>query len=319
MDVPLHPTRESDCARPTWGLRCAVAIGLSSILVGCATSPTADRATADPHWQRAAVVLAMKTDADSLAAAGLLSLPSHRDESLSLIARALEAAPERPDLVWLQAQVCGESPSCNPEPIERHLRELDPSNGAGWMGALARADSSKDDEARDAALAAIGQSDRVDIYWTTLGARLGRATARTKTLSPWQAEVTIIGILAAQAIPAYAPVSNACKGERLQHPEIIEVCRGVARTFLRGDAYITELIGVAIAKRVWPENSPAWSAAAAARRVYDYRSRYSAQFELWDATHAEEHLKLLSQNRREQDVLLAQLVAAGKNPNPPPE
>jgi len=46
-----------------------------------------------------------------------------------LIARAVDVAPDRPDLVWLQAQVCQQSPPCDPEPIERHLRELDPSNG----------------------------------------------------------------------------------------------------------------------------------------------------------------------------------------------
>ncbi len=91
-------------------------------------------------------------------------LPSRPDDSLALIGRAIAAAPERPDLVWLQAQVCQEVTRCDPEPIERHLRELDPSNGAGWMGALARANSSRNDEAMDAALAAIGHSDRVDIY-----------------------------------------------------------------------------------------------------------------------------------------------------------
>jgi hypothetical protein len=39
----------------------------------------------------------------------------------------------------------------------------------------------------------------------------------------------------------------------------------------------------------------------------------------WDTSHAEEYLTLCAQNRREQDVLRAQLIAAGKNPNPPPE
>jgi hypothetical protein len=69
------------------------------------------------------------------------------------------------------------------------------------MGALARANSSKDDEARDVTLAAIGHSDRVDIYWTTLIARLTRAIEQTKTISLFEAEVLVIGLLAAQAIP----------------------------------------------------------------------------------------------------------------------
>jgi hypothetical protein len=298
---------------------CALAIGLSSLLMGCATSPEAKEAKAERDLSRATAVLAKKNDPDSLAAAGLLSFSLHRDDSLSLIARATETAPERADLVWLQAQVCRESTACDPEPVERHLRELDPSNGAGWMGALARASSSKNDEAKNVALAAIGHSDRVDIYWTTLIARLSRATVQTKTISPWQAEVTIIGVLAAVAIPAYSAASNGCNGELLKRAETVEVCRGVAQAFERGDTYVTEMIGIAIAKRVWPEGSPEWKAAAQARRVYEYRSKFWGALELWDLSHAEEHLALYAQNRREQDVLLAQLIAAGKNPNPPSE
>jgi hypothetical protein len=80
---------------------------------------------------------------------------------------------------------------------------------------------------KDAALTAISHADHVDIYWTTLIAHLWRAIARTNVLSPWQAEVTVIGVLAAQAIPAYAPIANACKGERLQRSDIIEVSRGI--------------------------------------------------------------------------------------------
>jgi hypothetical protein len=300
-------------------LECAIAIGLSSLLISCAASPEAKLAADKQHFQRAATALAKRTDADSLAAAGLLSLPSRPNDSLALIGRAAAAAPERPDLVWLQAQVCQEVTRCDPEPIERHLRELDPSNGAGWMGALSRANSSRNDEAMDVALAAIGHSARVDIYWTTLIARLSRATAQTKTISLEEADLVIIGVLAAQAIPAYSGVSNACNGQRLQRAEIIEVCRGVAGAFERGDTYITEMIGIAIAKRVWLGDSPEWKAAAEARRVFEYRSKFWPALDTRDTSHAEEYLTLCAQNRREQDVLLAQLIAAGKNPNPPLE
>ena len=141
----------------------------------------------------------------------------------------------------------------------------------------------------------------------------------SKTLSPWQAEIAIIGVLAGQEIPAYAPVSNACKGDRLKRSEIVESCRGVARALLRGDTYLTEMMGVAIAKRVWPEDSPEWRAAADARRLYDYRARYSAQLEQWEAKHAEQLLAMCAANPSEQEVLKAQLVATGRNPNPPPQ
>jgi hypothetical protein len=294
-----------------------LAIGLSLVLMSCTTSPAAKESKDDLQLKRTAASLIKRTDADSLAAAGLLSLSINRYNSLALIARATAAEPERADLAWLQAQVCGGVASCDPEPIERRLRELDPSNGAGWLGALGRANSSKDDEARDAALVAIGHSDHVDIYWTTLIARLSRATEQTMSLP--EAEVLVIGLLAAQDVPAYRAAPNACKGERLQRAEVVEVCRGVAKAFERGDTYITEMIGVAIAKRVWSEDSPEWIAATEARRVYEYRSRFWAALDVRDTSHANEYLTLCAQNRREQDVLVAQLIAVGKNPNPPSE
>jgi hypothetical protein len=282
-------------------------------------SPSAKETKGDLQLKRATASLIKRTDADSLAAAGLLSVWINQKNALALMARAAEAEPGRPDLAWLEAQVCRGITSCDPEPVERRLPELDPTNGAGWLGALARANASKNDEATDVALVAIGHSDRVDIYWTTLIARLSRATEQTKAISLPEAEVLIIGILAAQAIPAYSAAPNVCKGERMQRAEIVEACRGVAKALERGDTYITEMIGVAIAKRVWPEDSPEWKAATEARRTYEYRSKFWAALDVRDTSHADDFLTLCAKNHREQDVLLAQLIAVGKEPNPPSE
>jgi hypothetical protein len=263
--------------------------------------------------------LTRMADADSLAAAGLLSVGDHRDQSLSLIARATAAAPERADLKWLEVQVCNEIAPCDPEPVERRLRELDPSNGAGWLGALARGAVAKNDVPRDAALAALSRSDRVDFYFTTLVARLSRAVAHTGKVSKEIAEVWVIGYLAREAIPAYQYVSTACKGDRLQSVEVTETCRRVARALQNGDTYLTEMIGAAIAKRVWPEDSPEYAAAAEARRVYDYRSKFYLKLNQAGLKHADEYLTLCAENRHEQDVLRAQLIKAGINPTPPVE
>jgi hypothetical protein len=296
-----------------------VAIGMSFLLSGCTGSPAAERAGAEPRLQHAVTALERQTDADSLAAAALLGQLEHDDTAMALLTRAIAAAPERPDLVWLQAQICSRFSQCDPESIERHLRELDPTNGIGWMGALARAKLSNSEEAKNTALTAIGNSERVDIYWTTLIARLSRATADTGVMGLHQAEISIIGVLSARVIPSYDAVDTACKGERLQHVNNVDVCRGVAKAFERGDTYITEMIGVAIAKRVWPEDSADWEAANEARRVYTYRSRFWPALDIRDETHAQKFLTFCAQNRREQDVLRAQLIAAGKNPNPPPD
>ena len=191
------------------------------------------------------------------------------------------------------------------------------------MGARARADAAHDVAGIDAALLAISTSERVDIYWTTLIAHLTRAASQAGTMSLQEAETMIIGYLAAEAIPAYGAASRACKGERLQKPGNIEICRAVAKAFERGDTYITEMVGIAIAKRVWPEDSPEYQAAVEARRVYQFRADKFAKSDLvlskrpeWAA---ETYLALCEQNHREQDVFLAQLIEAGENPNPPPE
>lgn len=300
----------------------ANALGHSSLILliassaACASSD-AQLAKADKHTERVMAVLAKATDADSLAAAGLMSIGANHDLSLSFLASATAAAPDRADLFWLQAMRCSELPPCDPKPIEQRLRELDPTNGAGWWGAIARAGAAHDTEGVDVALATISHSERVDIYWTTLIAHLSRAVAKTKKMSVKESEVAVIGYLAAEAIPAYQYISSSCKGERLQQPGVTEICRGVARALQNGDTYITEMIGVAIAKRVWPEASAEWKAAAEQRRVYDYRSKLYLKLEERALTHPEEYLTLCAQNRRESELFAAQLTAAGYDPNPP--
>jgi hypothetical protein len=296
----------------------ALTAALLPLLSSCAASPDTQAAKGEVRLTHAADLLRDRTDADSLAAAGLFNAVRHPDQSLRLIAEATAAAPERADLVWLQIQMCQAEPTCDPEPVERRLRSLDASNGAGWMGALIRANRANDDPAKSAALAAMGRSERVDVYWTTLIARLSRATANTKALSLTEAEIDVIGILSARAIPEYHVLSKACDAERLARAHGVEVCRGIATALMHGDTYITELMGVAIAKRLWPEGSPEWIEAAEARRSFDYRMTFSSHTEAWNAAHTDAFLILCADHRREQDVFQAELIAIGKNPDPSP-
>jgi hypothetical protein len=291
---------------------------LSPLLLASPALPE-PQAKAAKHTEQAIAALTRNTDGDSLAAAGLLSLDKHPGQSLPLVARAIAAAPERADLAWLQAQVCQKLPPCDPEPMETRLRELDPSNGASWLRALDEASAAKNDADIDTALARIGQSDRVDIYWTSLIAHLSRAAAATGKLSLEDAEVSIVGYLAAEALPGYAAASLACKGERLQHAEAVASCRGLANAFQHGDNLVTEMVGVSIAERVWPPDSPEWKSTAEARRVYEYRAKFTEKLDLRGEKRAKEYLTLCAQHRREQDVFVAQMIAAGVNPDPPAE
>lgn len=294
-------------------------LALQMLLAACAGSTT--QQVADQHMSRVRAVLATKNDPDSLAAAALMSAGEHPGESLDLMRRAVAAAPDRPDLVWLNLQFCLKGGRCDTKPSETRLQELDPENGAAWFGALARADSLGDESAKGAALAAIGRSARIDIYFTTLIARLTNAMAQTGIVSLGEAEVEVIGFLAALPIPAYTLASRSCQGERLDHNGTLEVCRGVAKAFEGGDTYLTEMLGVAIAKRVWPEQSPEWKAATEARRVYDYRATLGERIpvDFSSEQSAKNYLALCAGNHREQDVYRARLVAAGKDPNPPRE
>ena len=97
------------------------------------------------------------------------------------------------------------------------------------------------------------------------------------------------------------------------------MCRGIARTLQRGDAYITALAGGAIARRVWPEGSPEWNEALQTHRTFEYRIKLWQKLEpvLYEKSAVERYLVLCSRNRREQGVLVSELVEAGENPNPP--
>lgn len=120
---------------------------LGTWLQACATH-SSDRT--DRQVARAVMALERQHDADSLAAAALLSsslLGRDQNRAASLIARATVAAPDRADLAWLQTMICQETSGCDSQPFEATVRRLDPSNGAGWLGALARASAAKDDMA----------------------------------------------------------------------------------------------------------------------------------------------------------------------------
>lgn len=293
------------------------AVVLLPTVAGCAASPEPLSRKDKARLERAEYLLAQRTDADSLAAAGLMSRFEHPDLSLRRVAQATLKAPERADLAWLHIQLCLTDSTCDPQPLEMRLRAIDEKNGAGWLGAMARASKGGDEEAISTALAAISRSERVDTYWTPLIARLTRQLASTGALSLFEAESYVVGALAAIVIPAYQAVSNVCKGERLLRADVVEKCRGVANSFLNGDTGITEMIGAAIATRAWPENSAKWKEAAEARRIWDYRAKALGSLDVWHEAHASELLALNERYRREQDVMKGQLIAAGKNPNPP--
>ena len=83
---------------------------------------------------------------------------------------------------------------------------------------------------------------------------------------------------------------------------------------------MAETIGVAIARRAWPVNSQQWQAATESRRVSRYRSTTLSNLEStgdWDEANAANYLRLIKAHPREQDAIVAQLVAHDVDPTPP--
>jgi len=67
----------------------ALVLCFLSLLLGAHAFPETQEAKSARHIEQTIAALAQMTDADSLAAAGLLSLTKHREQSLPLIERAL--------------------------------------------------------------------------------------------------------------------------------------------------------------------------------------------------------------------------------------
>jgi len=239
---------------------------------------------------------------------------------LSLIARAAEAAPDRADLTWLHARLCTQHDSCDPTPILVHLRSLDPKNGVAWIGPLGRRSDPGTPEQTRASLTGVANSDRFDVYWNSLVAHTMAAMVRTGTVDTPTALSAALGGTAAQALPAYTPLTAACKGASLEDPKILDECRRVSAVLRRGDTYLSEMVGTAIAKKVWTATDPEYRDALAARRTAHYRMVMDSQIAvrgMWNEEFASRYLSLVASHRTEQEVALAQITDAGIAPDPP--
>jgi hypothetical protein len=293
---------------------------LALLLQGCTSTRT--------QWQlrRAVAVLEQRSDPDSLAAAAVMlrftQRPPDEPAAQALIVRAVALAPGRADLAWLEIQHCGLVPGCDPKPEEARLRGLDPTNGVAWINAMTRAGKSGDEAEKMAVLSQLAGSERVDVYYTTLTVHLTRSLADTHEVSLPEALVEVIGALAGETIPAYHATYGQCRGEKLNDAAILRDCRRIAVAMERGDTWLAEGLGTAIARGVWPAESPEWKAAVEARRVHDYRlelSMHSEMMSLRGRRRAERYLALCARNHREQDVWLAELIDEGRSPDPPPD
>jgi hypothetical protein len=291
-------------------------------LEASALQQSAEGAVQDQQLERARIGLLKAGDADSLAAAALLTIRAGQEpDRVSLAARASELAPGRADLAWLYLASCNNTPSCDPGPAVARLAASAPTNAARYA---ARTQGSQDSESDlDRLLAGMAATERFDIYWNALIALEAKALVRVGGATHSSAVVTAIGTNAAIAVPAYQRYVQACKGEALQRETRRDACRKVARVLMQGDTILTERIGQTIALRAWPPESPEWKQAAEMRRLTEFRmqARSASQLvrEMADETRMTRYLGWLGSYRSEQEVLLADLRLAGLPTEPPPD
>jgi hypothetical protein len=268
---------------------------------------------------------------DLLLVEALRQYINHRDpaQALAIAQLAVQRSPERIDATWLLLQICAGAQGCQPQPLEARLRKLDPANGMVWLGALGRATKGGDTAAENQILEAIGRSERVDLYWNGLVAKLTAALAeRTRTTTPTSnmplsdSLNETVGLVSQVAVSAFQPLADSCSAPRLFDKLVSARCLLVGAVLQRSDTYIAESMGLGIAQRLAASDSAETDKVE--RRITLSRYQRDTAGEVITAQverdrFATQLLGLMRKLRREQDVFIAIIRWAGRPLTPPPE
>jgi hypothetical protein len=295
---------------------------LNRFILGVALALTIAGCAAPQHASKPAAATTPAKNADAFAADALGTYQLQRDgaRALTSIAAAVQQAPNRADIAYLQVALCRLIEGCGPEPFEARLRKLDAGNAVVWIRALASAQRQRDASVEAQVLDAIGRSERFDVYWNSLAAGIARARAPSEKNVDAALESTI-GWLGEAIVPSLQPIASACTKFRTADAAWSERCRRVAHVLMSGDTYLAESVGLAIARQVTAD--PVQLANLNDRaRASRYLWRTSAELvasQVERDKFAAEHLKLMAKLRREQDVHLAITRWSGQPITPPPD
>jgi hypothetical protein len=284
----------------------------------------------DQQIARAREALVKRADADSLAAAAMM-VHSPTDPfwikvdptaALTLLGRAVNLAPQRPDLALLHLQLCTQNAACDPKPLEAQLLALDPANGVSRLGALSRAAASGQGAERDRVLAELANASRVDFYENTLYSRLATAVFKTGLADPSLAFTAVSAGLALARVFDFGQVSHACRMDGPQRKEIMVSCRKIAKALQRSDSTFAEYIGDSLTAFLYDPASPEARSAAESRRFLDYRTWVMTPEHLkadFSAATTYKRVRRMAKYHRQQDSLFAEIRETAKNPVPPPD
>lgn len=319
---PMALLRSRPMKRTSWNGRTWLWPLLVGVLSACSSSPPKQQGSAP------APAATDSNDVDQLAANALAmwgtNASANGSQALSQIQRASQAAPQRPELLWLHLRLCTEVAGCEPEPIEARLRKLDSDNGVAWIGPLSRAQTRRDARAEAQILDMMSKSADFNVYWTTLIARLtpyvSRMPVASSVAQPAPTPLTnamnsTIGWLSALAIPSFRPVTAACNEQKIREPEARVRCQQVSQALQRSDTTLAEGLGLGIEQRLAVPDS------AGAMQVLDkiQTLRHQSQgagavvaAQVEKDKFAEQMLKLNGQLKKEQEVSRAILRWAGQ-------
>ena len=289
------------------------------LLAACAGSPTQKSA--------APARVAGSGNADELAAAALTSWGGDGvkgSQALAQIQRAAQSAPQRPELLWLQARICMDTPGCEPESVEAQVRKLDPESGTVWLGPLARAQARKDARTEEQILEVMTKASHFNVYWTTLVAHLTPPVSRTPVATaltqPAPTPLTnalnsTIGYLSRMTTQAFTPLSVACDAQQVQEPGRRVRCDRIGQILQKSDTTLAEGVGLGIAQRLAVPNTLASMQITEKINTLSHQNQSSGAIvaaQVEKEKFSDQMLKLMSDLKREQDVSRAILRWAGQ-------
>jgi hypothetical protein len=277
------------------------------------------------EWKiSAAVVLSSRGDANSLAAAAMLS-PT---DGPVLAARASDLAPESATFAWVRLRLCAISPPCDFRDAATAMRWVAPDNPAAWLPTLGAAAKDSDAIQTERVLFDMSQGKHFEVYAIDVAVLMFDAlTAAEKSLPRSYAASDesrlslVISVAAAKLVPSFMTIEEVCR-EASPGTERHDACLKIARKLQRGDTVHGELAGITIEKHLVAPDSSEALALAERRRVLEYQvssaQRFDAPLLPWSKNaHARSHLARMRALHREQDVILAILREQGTALYPP--